>query len=155
MMACPPPKGDWRVLRLIQEMAAEQARRDAVHRLRWLAGAALFVVVVSVPVWLLTRRSEPRHDVLGAYEQPALAEEAFTEGLDAAVLVIGVPIPEKPLKHWKAPPCDKDQRAINEACWAQLAREPGSDRCGTFYEWQGACWAPVAKPHRAPQSLER
>lgn len=143
-----------RMARLVLEYIKQQERRAVRWRIAVLgsAGLALAVALCSRNAPESPRQVEPR---FGQVERSELSEDAFTEGLDASVVVIGVPLPSKPLPNWKKPPCSGKQRELNDACWAKLDQSPDDDHCGEFYEWQGGCYAPIAAPRRPPQSFER
>jgi hypothetical protein len=131
-------------------MLSEHRQRVRRRQLLALSGMALAIVLLAVG---LTSNTPPPRESAAA--RAAVAEGGFEEGVDASVVVtIGVPLPKKPLPNWKRPPCSQKQREINGACWKKLAAPPGDDMCGEDYEHEGSCWAPVAKPQKAPLTIQ-
>lgn len=154
MSDCPVPEGEAgvRLKRAVSEMLAEHRRHVRARRL--LAGAFATAALLLLVFGLGGEHTATRYDV--GELRPAVAELGFEEGVDASVMVtIGVPLPKKPLPHWKAPPCTGRQREINNACWKKLAATPGDDMCGEDYEYDGSCWAPVAKRQKAPLTIQQ
>lgn len=153
-MICPEPEGGIRVRKVVEDMIKAYERRNRRERVLWLlATLAVIALGGGVHAWIQARAH--RLHLLTPGDLAEVSEETFAEGVDAGILSIGAPLPATPLEHWKRPPCSGRQKAINGACWVKLDGDPGDDHCAEMYEWDGACWAPVAKGRRAPQAIQR
>ncbi len=126
-------------------------REDAQRR-------SLFVVVgclLSVALAL-----EAVYQLLPPQRAPHLVVELLhAEGPVPAVLTVDAgeesryTVPKTPQKDWKRPPCNRDmaEYAINGACWVKTAHTPP---CARLYEYDGACYIPVARPPQRPAAIE-
>jgi hypothetical protein len=159
-MVCPPqkPDTDAEVWKAVNEMLKDHREQQSRDRSRWLWRSVGLITLVSLALlpFRVSYLEEPRRLGVEPLQRVEVAEGGLTDGVDASVLAIGVPMPEKPLPNWKKPPCASSrQHSIKGACWIRTDEAPGGDRCGEFYEHDGKCYAPVTQKKDAPLSLER
>ena len=128
-------------------------------------GLVFPLLAISVAVGLLVLISG-NLNLEGVWAPPSVMSDGGTRGVaDAAVEEVPVSnmAPEsepgglslemlkEPLPGQRRPPCPRAQSNIRGGCWVEVAKV--SPPCGdVFYEWKGACYAPVAAPQRPSTS---
>jgi hypothetical protein len=144
------------------QLAGQAARRVAKHTSMALFVAGALAVCLAAVLLLPPSPERPAH--FAPEEEQAAAERVGVAdaGVDGSMLasvqptyrVPGVrePIPEKPERGWKRPPCRPDERAINGACWYTMTRKPP---CEEAYEHGAECLLPIqARTGRPTTSQE-
>ena len=129
--------------------------------LKGLAAAGLVVLALGGGFWLGIG-TRPMNSPTPAHSTPGLGELADA-GLPSSFLVdgeeqkptgISYPLPDKPFSNQARPPCRtrRDEVAINDGCWVEIARRPPCHE--EQAEYKGKCYLPVStRGPRLPQSL--
>ncbi|OJH41409.1 hypothetical protein [Cystobacter ferrugineus] len=115
--------------------------------LRWgLAGtAAAMVAGLALSPWPHVLE-ETRTRTAG--EDPVF----FSDGPDLASPIASYPMPEKPFKEQRKPPCfEETEVEIRGGCWIEHTKKAPCPR--STAEYQGKCYIPVKKPDPLPRSL--
>ena len=116
----------------------------------------LAVLGIGVACIRLTHPLPPAPDEVVVEEAPP--ELWVTDGAGDDAGVIARPMPAKPFKEQKTPPCrGKGEVVVNDGCWVALETkpEPGVGCGPSYFEKNGKCYLPVQKPKPPPPtSLE-
>ncbi len=114
--------------------------------MRWgLAGVAL---AAGLALLLWPRTSDQSLTRSRPGESPS-----FTDGKDLSSGAIAYPMPEKPFKEQRKPPCMPELEVeIRGGCWVQAAQTAPCPRGSA--EYQGKCYVAVKKPDPVPSSVE-
>ena len=113
-----------------------------------ILAAAVLPLACHKPV---LREVPPVRDV----PEDAVPEVWATDGAEEGA--IGAPLPAKPFKGQKKPPCKTDPKdatiytELVGGCWLKAAQLPP---CGSLYESQGACYMPVKEGTPPRTSIE-
>ncbi len=129
--------------------------------LKGLAAVGLAMLVLGGGFWLSGTGSRelapstppPSTSGLGELADAGLRSPFLVNNEQRGSTGIAYPLPDKPFVKQLTPPCRtrSDEVAINGGCWMELARRPPCHE--DHAEYQGKCYAPVAKRTRPPQSL--
>lgn len=77
----------------------------------------------------------------------------FSQGQPGGFPAIAYPMPEKPFKEQRKPPCVPDLEVeVRGGCWILHTRTAPCPRSSA--EFQGRCYVPVKKPDPEPSSLQ-
>ncbi|EPX61158.1 hypothetical protein D187_000941 [Cystobacter fuscus DSM 2262] len=116
--------------------------------LRWgLAGAAAATVAGLALVLWPHALEETRTRTVN--ENPVV----FSDGQDLAFPIASYPMPEKPFKEQRKPPCfEETEVEIRGGCWIEHTKRAPCPR--STAEYQGKCYIPVRKPDPPPTSLQ-
>lgn len=118
------------------------------HRpLRPLLAACLAVIIC---VWCHDAEAPTSREVVAVVECPAVVD-VRQDG--TATGMAGRKVPETPDDWMQRRPCDseRDEVEIKGACFMPLERKPPCR--SSQYEWQGRCFAAIAKQRRPNTSI--
>jgi hypothetical protein len=123
--------------------------RSRRRAMRWsLAGAG---VALAAGLAFLPWSRAPEHSL--ARSQPG-ESPSFTDGRDLSTKAIAYPMPEKPFKEQRKPPCMPELEVeIRGGCWIQAAQTAPCPRGSA--EYQGKCYVAVKKPDPVPSSVHQ
>jgi len=151
-----------------REPRASRARLPRMELLRAVLGRHPRLTAASVgaglalgAVWLVghvnlerqlamdVAATEEHTSALADSEMAVRSEEAQPESTQE---VVAKEMPKTPLPGQARPPCKKPlEEAIHGGCWVALKLKPP---CGKHaYDWNGACYWPVAPAKRAPNAV--
>ncbi len=138
------------------------ARREAFHedwqRRHRVRATLTLVLALMVPAGVLpvSCGHAARQVVDEALVEESPPEVWATDGeVDAGV--IARPMPSKPFKGQKTPPCKgKGEVELAGGCWVALKTppEPGIGCGPSYFEHAGECYLPVKRAERLPTSME-
>ncbi|WNG30809.1 hypothetical protein F0U62_47430 [Cystobacter fuscus] len=114
--------------------------------LRWGLPGAVAATVAGLALWLHALE-ETRTRTMG--EDLVF----FSDGQDLAFPIASYPMPEKPFKEQRKPPClEETEVEVRGGCWIEHTKKAPCPR--STAEYQGKCYIPVRKPAPLPQSLQ-
>jgi hypothetical protein len=116
--------------------------------LRWglaCASVALSVLVVFL-LWPAASTRLESNDLLGE-------SLVFVDGQEPTPSAIAYPLPEKPFKEQRIPPCIEGRDTeIRGGCWVKLEAKAPCPK--STAEFEGNCYLPVEKPKPLPSSVK-
>lgn len=129
-----------------RELERERLNRALARRV-W--GVALVFILGSAAAAVEFSRVAARVEVLSVDDTPPAVWATRGEPPDAGAITR--PMPAAPFKGQARPPCERDEVAIREACWLELARKPPPDGCGRKgFEHEGKCYLPIQREKPPP-----
>ena len=122
--------------------------RSRRRAMRWGLASAGVALAAGLALLLWPRTPEHFNPRGGLGESPS-----FTDGKELSWGVIAYPMPEKPFKEQRTPPCMPELEVeIRGGCWVQAAQTAPCPRGSA--EYQGKCYVAVKKPEPVPRSVQ-
>lgn len=129
----------------------EREERHERRVRRTIAALAAVLIVGASIAGCLTR---PKHH--GGMEAQESPPEFWATDGEQPPGPVARPMPAKPFKGQKKPPCGKRDVALNGGCWREMAKPPDPrEECGPDeFLHGGKCYLPVQEAKRPPTSIE-